>query len=79
MELRIRIPVRNRGEAGLVVVVEPWAREIYLDPGQDGEVVLIGVVRIPNFSVELSDYGLIFIAEDGGSQLELYKGGELWG
>lgn len=79
MEQRVRIPVHNGGESGLVVVVEPWAREIHLDPGQHGEVVLIGADRTPSHSVELCAYGLIFVAEDGVDDMELYKDGERWG
>ena len=79
MEQRIRIPVRNRGKADLVVVVEPWASEICLALGEDGEVVLIGNSGLPNHSVELCPYGLIIWAEDGMDSFELYKGGERWG
>ena len=79
MEQRIRIPIRNRGKADLVVVVEPWASEINLAPGEDGEVALIGNNRVPIHSVELCPYGLIFWAEDGMDAFELYKGGERWG
>ena len=76
MEQRIRIPVRNRGPSNLVVVVEPWANEIDLAPGEDGEVVLIGHSALPNHSVEWCAYGLIITAEGGTDGSELYKGGE---
>jgi hypothetical protein len=79
MEHRIRIPVRNRGKSDLVVVVEPWASEINLGPGEDGEVVLIGNDRLPNHSVEVCSYGLIIWAEDRMDSFELYKSGERWG
>ena len=76
MEQRIRIPVRNRGAADLVVVIEPWASEVCLAPGEDGEVVLIGSGRLPNHSVELCPYGLIIWAEDGMDSFELWRFGE---
>jgi hypothetical protein len=79
MEHRIRIPIRNRGAADLVVVVEPWAREVCLAAGEDAEVVLIGNDQVPNHSVELCPYGLIIWAGDGMDCFELYKGGERWG
>ncbi|MGL6094414.1 MAG: hypothetical protein ACRC7O_01260 [Fimbriiglobus sp.] len=79
MEHRIRAPVRNRGTADLVVVVEPWASELCLAPGEDGEVVLIGAGRTPNHSVVLCPYGLIFWAEDGMDMFELYKSGKRCG
>lgn len=76
VEQRVHIPVRNRGKADLVVVVEPWASEMNLAPGEEGEVVLIGNGRLPNHSVELCSYGLIFWAENEMDNFELYKGGE---
>lgn len=76
MEHRVRIPVRNRGKADLVVVVEPWASEICLAPGDDGEVVLIGNTGLPNHSVELCPYGLVFWAEEGMNDHELWLRGE---
>lgn len=79
MELRVRIPIRNRGKGDLVVVVEPWAREICLAPGEDGEVVLIGNKSLPNHSIEICPYGLIIWAEQGMDVVELYKSGERWG
>jgi hypothetical protein len=79
VEQRVRIPVRNGGKADLVVVVEPWGREVCLAPGEDGEVVLIGNGRFPNHSVELCPYGLLIWAEDGMDSFELYKGGKRWG
>lgn len=79
MEQRILIPVRNRGPSDLVVVVEPWASEINLLPGEDGEVVLIGHSALPNHSVEWCAYGLIITAEGGTDDIELSKGGERWG
>ena len=78
MKQRVRIPIRNRGPSHLVVVVEPWANEIDLAPGEDGEVVLIGNSALPNHSVELCAYGLIICAEGGTDHIELYKGGERW-
>ena len=79
VEQRIRIPVRNRSAADLMIVVEPWASEVCLAPGEDGEVVLIGTGRVPGHSVELCPYGLIFWAGDGMDSFELYKGGERQG
>jgi hypothetical protein len=79
VEQRIRIPIRNRGKADLIVVVEPWASELHLAPGEDGEVVLIGSERLPNHSLEWCEYGLIIWPEDGMDCFELYKGGERWG
>ena len=79
MEQRIRIPVCNRSAADLMIVVEPWASEVCLAPGEDGEVVLIGTGRVPGHSVELCPYGLIFWAGDGMDSFELYKGGERQG
>ncbi len=76
---RVRIPIRNRGKANLVVVVEPWASEIDLASGENGEVVLIGNAKVPGHSVELCPYGLIFTAGDGTDSFELFKGGERWG
>lgn len=76
MEQRIRIPVCNSGAADLVVVVEPWASEICLAPGEVGEVVLIGSGCSPGHSIELHPYGLIFWAEDGMNDFELWKSSE---
>ena len=79
MEQRVRIPVRNRGKENLVVVVEPWANELRLAPGEDGEVVLIGNNSLPSYSLEWCPYGLIIWAGDGMDGFELYKGSERWG
>ena len=79
MEQRIRIPVCNRGATDLVVVVEPWASEICLRPGEVGEVILIGDTGLPGHSVEFCPYGLIFWAEDGMDGFELWRGDVQWG
>ncbi len=75
MDQRIRIPIRNRSRTDLIVVVESWASELCLSPGEEGEVVLISNLRLPTHSVELCPYGLIFWAEEGTDNFELYKGG----
>ena len=79
MDHRIRIPVRNRGVVDLTVVIEPWASEICLTPGEDGEVVLVGNGKMPEHSVEICSYGLIFWAENTHDLFELYTGGVRWG
>ena len=80
MEHRNRVPVRNKGTTDLVVVVEPWASEVCLAPGEECEVVLIGNERWPSHSIEICSYGLIFWPEDGMDAFEIWRGGnrEVW-
>jgi hypothetical protein len=73
---RTRLPFRNGTAADLILVVEPWADEVVLAPGEECEVVVIATDRNPALSVELSSYGLIVWVEEGGTTFEVWKGGK---
>jgi hypothetical protein len=75
-EYRTRLPCFNRTATNLVLVVEPWADEVVLAPGEKCEVVAIGPDRPPALSVALSSYGLIVYVEDGGTKFEVWKDGK---
>ena len=72
----VPLPVRIRTAADLVVVVEPWADEVVLGPGEACDVVAIGSERPPALSVDLSSCGLVVWAEEGGSTFEVGQGGK---
>ena len=75
MEHRNRVPVRNCGTAALTVIVEPWASEVRLAPGENCEVVLIGNEGQPSYSIELGPYGLFFCAGEGADAHEIWRAG----
>ena len=72
----VPLPVGNRTAADLVVVVEPWADEVVLGPGEACDVVAIGSERPPALSVDLSSCGLVVWAEEGSSTFEVWQGGK---
>ena len=72
----VPLPVHNRTAADLVVVVESWAAEAVLGPGEACDVVAIGSERPPALSVDLSSYGLVVWVEEGGSTFELWQSGK---
>ena len=72
----VPLSVRNRTAADLVAVVESWADEVALGPGEACDVVAIGSERSPALSVDLSSCGLVVWAEEGGSTSEVGQGGK---
>lgn len=71
--LELRYPISNTSPAPLIVVVEPWADEVLLLPGEECVLTLRGT-EPPRFHIELSAYGLILYAESDWT-FEIHKGG----
>ncbi len=61
----------------LAMIVEPWANEFVLEPGQVGQVVAVHPHVSPAFEVEFVDDHLIVSVHEEGATFEFFRDGRL--
>ena len=59
-----------------VTIVEPWAEEFAVRPGDQCRIVASNPTGAPSFEVELHDSALIVYVLEGGSTYEFWRGSD---
>lgn len=73
--MRRTIAVRNRRDAKLVVVLEPWANEYAVQPNETLEVVEEDGEAGTNLEIDIEASSVVFYARPG-TTLRAYRNGE---
>lgn len=64
-------------DAPYTAIVEPWAEEFEVAPGEECRVVALHPSSPPSFDVELYRGALVVSVLEGGSTYEFWRGGVL--
>lgn len=76
MTYRSKLDV-SADDSPLVLIVEPWAYEFTLNPGERCAVVAIRPKRPPTFTVSVSRGSLIVWVNEGATTFEFVRDGNI--
>jgi hypothetical protein len=75
MSARHRMTYQNTRRNGVVLIIEPWANELSIEPGQKVEILVEGGIEDGVFELEQTPGGLTICGYEGCT-IRVLRGGE---